>query len=73
MVLAQDETAALAFLTRERLGRLLWLAEVEHRSDVDCGGDCFVINRATPQFRGDMETGLRSLLDDARRVLTALA
>jgi hypothetical protein len=72
MVLAEDEAAALAFLTRERLGRLLWLADAERLSEVDCGGDCFVLKRGLTRKRAELESETRSRLDDARRVLTAL-
>jgi hypothetical protein len=74
MAIATDASIAQEFLDRERLGRLLWIAEMDHLSEVDCNGDCFVLKRSVSQTRGgDMETAQRALLDDARRVYTALA
>jgi len=74
MVIAADPFAARDFLTQERLGHLLWLADANRLSEIDCGGDCFIVKRAASQVRtSGTESDLRSLLDDARRAYTALS
>lgn len=72
MVLAADPAAAQEFLTRERLGRLLWIADMQRLVELDCDADGFVIKRSMPGSRGDPDGELRALLDDARRALTAM-
>lgn len=72
MVLAEDEFTAHDFLTRERLARLSWLANIERPSEVNCAGDCFVIKRSTTPARPKMESELLSILDDAQKVWVAL-
>jgi hypothetical protein len=72
MVMAADEPAARDYLSRERLGRLLWVADPQHLSELECDGDCFILSRKTPQAGSDPLAELRGLLDDARRAQIAL-
>jgi len=72
MVLAEDESSAGEFLTRERLVRLTWLASTERLSEVASDGDCFVIKRSSPRSGTKMETELLAILDDAQKVWIAL-
>jgi hypothetical protein len=72
MILAVDEAAALEFFNRKRLDSLLWLADPQRMSEIDCAGDCFVLKRGPARQRAGAETELRLLLEDAGWALDAL-
>jgi hypothetical protein len=65
IVMVEDEAAASAILTAERLERLTWLAEYEKWSGLQCDGDIFILERQTTPRRPNFENDVKALVEDA--------
>jgi hypothetical protein len=72
IVLAEDEQAAQAYFSPDRLERLVWLGDSNRLSAIDCLGDIFVLQRQTTQAHSNLEQDLPALIRDANGVWMAL-
>jgi hypothetical protein len=72
IVLADNEQAARAFFSPDRLERLVWLGETTRMSMIDCLCDMFVLQRQTTQTRPNLEQELPALIRDANSAWMAL-